>query len=133
MKLTYKYYPVVDIATSRGEGESHWSAYAAECANQQGKFWEYHDKLFSVWAGENVGTFTKDKLKGYAVGIVPDTATFNTCLDQNKTASVIDADQAEATRMGVQGTPTFFLNSRLLQVNPTDYGAFQRTFDSIAK
>ncbi len=121
------------MASNRGVSESHWAAYAAECANRQGKFWEYHDKLFAVWTGENVGTYTKDKLKQYAVGIVPDTATFNTCLDQNQTGSVIDGDQAEAQSSGVQGTPTFFLNGRLFQADPTDYGAFQRTFDSIAK
>jgi protein-disulfide isomerase len=114
-------------------GESHWAAQAAECANQQGKFWEYHDKLFQLWTGENVGTFAKAKLKQYASDIVPDTAIFNQCLDSDKTASVIDADVAEATRLGVQGTPTFFVNNRLLNVSTIDYGQFSRTFDSLMK
>lgn len=106
---------------------------AAECANQQGKFWEYHDKLFAVWSGENVGTYAKAKLKEYAAGIVPDTATFNQCVDGDKTMSVVQADIAEATRMGVQGTPTFFVNNRLLNINSLEYGSFSRTFDSLLK
>ena len=106
---------------------------ASECANQQGKFWEYHDKVFAVWSGENVGAYTKAKLKQYAVDIVPDTATFNQCVDSDKTMSVIQADVAEATRMGVQGTPTFFINNRLLNINSLEYGSFSRTFDSLLK
>jgi protein-disulfide isomerase len=86
-----------------------------------------------VWTGENVGTFTKDKLKQYAADIVPDTGTFNQCLDSDKTMPVIQADMAEATRMGVQGTPTFFINNRLLNITSLDYSSFARTFDSLNK
>ena len=128
--LVYKYYPVVDQGRV---GESTWAAQAAECANQQNKFWEYHDKLFAVWKGENVGTFTKLNLKQYAVGIVPDTATFDQCLDTDKTKSIVDADVAEAGRFGVPGTPTFFVNNRLLNLTSLDYSQFSRTFDSLAK
>src|SRR5512135_865822 len=80
IKFTFKFFPVVD----QGDvGESNWAAQAAECASRQGKFWEYHDKLFGVWQGENVGTYTKAKLKTYADGIIPDTAAFNQCLDSD--------------------------------------------------
>lgn len=130
VKFTYKYFPVVD----RGRiGESNWAAYAAECAKEQGKFWEYHDKLFSVWSGENVGAYTKPKLKQYAVDLKLETAAFNQCLDTDKYASVIQSDIAEATRLGVQGTPTFFVNNRLLQVRSLDFGEFARTFDLLLK
>lgn len=130
MKFTYKYFPVVDQGRI---GESNWSAQAAECANQQGKFWQYHDKLFVVWAGENVGTYTRPKLKQYAADIGLDTNTFNQCLDSDRTASIVQADIAEATRMGVQGTPTFFVNGRLLQIQSLDVGQFTRAFDSLLK
>ncbi len=46
--------------------ESVWAAQAAECAADQGKFWEYHDLLFDKQNGENVGTFTKENLIKYA-------------------------------------------------------------------
>lgn len=114
-------------------GESHWAAYASECANVQGKFWEYHDKLFQVWTGENVGTYTKEKLKGYAVGMGMDTAKFNTCLDTEQTKSVIDTDKADAGRLGIQGTPTFLLNGRLLQIRSLDVSEFSRSFDLFLK
>jgi protein-disulfide isomerase len=113
-------------------GESHWAAEAAECANLQGKFWEMHDKLFSVWRGENVGTYTKPNLKQYAAQIGLDTGQFNQCLDTDQTMSTVQADIGEATRLGVQGTPTFFVNgSQLTNIDPSNYSAFARTFDSL--
>jgi protein-disulfide isomerase len=130
VKFTYRYYPVVDQGRI---GESHWAAYASECANVQGKFWEYHDKLFQVWTGENVGTYTKEKLKGYAVGMGLDTAKFNTCLDTEQTKSVIDTDKADAGRLGIQGTPTFLLNGRLLNIRSLDVSEFSRSFDLFLK
>ncbi len=113
--------------------ESHWAAYAAECANKQGKFWEYHDKLFGEWRGEGVGSFTKPNLKKYAADIGHDTATFNKCVDNNETVSVVDAEYAQAQSMGVSGTPTFLINGRALQVRTLDASEFSRTFDSLLK
>ncbi|HEX9075410.1 MAG TPA: thioredoxin domain-containing protein [Anaerolineae bacterium] len=130
VKFTYKFYPVVDQGRI---GESNWAAQAAECANLQGKFWDYHDKLFSVWTGENVGTFTKAKLKQYAADLQLNATDFNQCLDGDKTASVVQADMAEANRQGVQGTPTYFLNGRLMQLRTLQFDEFSRTFDSLLK
>ncbi len=114
-------------------GESTWAAQAAECANQQGKFWEYHDKLFQVWSGENVGTYTKVKLKQYAADIKLDANTFNTCLDGDQTLAIVQADINEATRMGVRATPTFFVNGGSLSLTSLDYAYFSRTFDALLK
>ncbi len=118
---------------SSGGTESHYAAQAAECANQQGMFWEYHDKLFDVWTGENVGTYTKPKLKQYAADLKLDTGKFNTCLDTDATLSVVNADVAEADRLGVNGTPTFFMNGKLFQMQVGDYSEFSRTFDALLK
>lgn len=114
-------------------GESTWAAQAAECANQQGQFWEYHDKLFQVWVGENVGTYVKTKLKQYAADLKLDAAAFNQCLDSDNTLSVVQADSAEGERMGVHQTPTFFLNGRSLPLRSLDYGWFSQTFDASLK
>jgi protein-disulfide isomerase len=133
VKFTYKYYPVVDFAAQRGVNESHWSAYAAECANVQGKFWEYHDKLFKEHRGEFVGTYTKPNLKRYAAEIGLDTGKFNTCIDNEETKPVIDASIAEVNRLGINGTPTFLVNGKILQVRSVDFSEFQRTFDSLLK
>ncbi len=114
-------------------GESHWAAEAAECANQQGKFWEYHDKLFDVWQGENVGTFTKPNLKKYAADLGLDTAKFNTCIDTDATASIVQADENEAKNLGLPGTPSFLINGRLFRNQTMDFSEFARTFDSLLR
>ncbi len=108
--LTYKYLPILDPGPQ--DGESHWAAYAAECANQQGKFWEYHDKLFSVWQGENVGTLTKANLKKYAADLGLDAAKFNPCIDNDQTKAIVQADVTAARAAGARGTPAFFLNGQ---------------------
>lgn len=89
VKFTYRYFPVVDQGAI---GESHWAANAAECANEQGKFWEYHDKLFAEWRGENVGAYSKANLKKYAADLKLDTAKFNQCIDADKYACLIQAE-----------------------------------------
>jgi protein-disulfide isomerase len=121
------------MASKRGVGESNWAAQAAECANQQGKFWEYHDKLFAMWKGENVGTFTKPNLRQYAVDIGLDTGKFNPCLDSDQTSQAVQADIAEATRLGVQGTPSFYVNGKALNIQSLDFNEFSRAFDSLSK
>ncbi len=107
-------------------GESHWAAEAAECANEQGKFWEYHDKLFAVWRGENVGTYTKANLKKYAVELNLDTATFNQCVDDDKYASLVQDHLTEALQLGLPGTPSFLLDGREIPVQSLDFSEFVR-------
>ena len=113
LKFTYKYFPFL------GQ-ESFDAAYAAECANRQGKFWEYTDQLAIGWQGENAGSFTKDNLKKWAGLLKLDTAKFNGCLDNQETKPVIDADIAEARSLNVRGTPTFFVNGKLFNAPSLD-------------
>lgn len=94
--------------------ESQWAAEAAECAFEQGKFWEYHDKLFSNQRGENEGAFSKDNLKRFAAELGLDTKAFNSCLDSGKYAEEVQEDTDEGKKMGVTGTPTFFINGQLV-------------------
>ena len=127
MKFTYKYFPIFPT------GESVWAAQAAECANQQGRFWEYHDRLFQVWSGENVGVYTKPRLKQYAADLKLDTTTFSQCLDTDKTLSVVQTDIAEGMRLGIHQTPTFLVNDREMQIQSLDYGQFSRAFGSLRR
>ena len=72
-------------------------------------------------------------MKQYAADLQLNATDFNQCLDGDKTASVVQADMAEANRQGVQGTPTYFLNGRLMQLRTLQYDEFARTFDSLLK
>jgi protein-disulfide isomerase len=94
--------------------ESIWAAEAAECAADQGKFWDYHDLLFNRQAGENQGAFTKDKLIGFAQELELNMAKFEPCLQTDETLARVQADAQEGRSAGVTGTPTFFINGQLL-------------------
>jgi protein-disulfide isomerase len=130
VKFTYKYFPILDRSD---QGESHWAAEAAECANEQGKFWEYHDKLFIKWLGENVGMYQKDMLKKFAGDLKLNAAQFNNCIDSDKYASVVQADIDEGAKLGVRGTPAFFANGKPLQIQSLDFEEFQRLIEPMLK
>ncbi len=94
--------------------ESKWSAEASNCANDQGKFWEFHDYLFKNQQGENQGAFTKDKLKGFAATLGLNTSSFNSCLDSGKYTKAVTDDTTAGQTAGVSGTPTIFVNGQAL-------------------
>jgi len=84
-------------------------AEAAACANAQGKFWEYHAKLFDNQAG-----LSDDKFKQLAKDVGLDSAKFDECLAKKPYADKIDQDTADGNKVGVNGTPAFFINGRML-------------------
>lgn len=88
------------------------SAQAAECAGEQGKFWEYHDKLFASAASPLA--FTDGRLKGYAKELGLKSQDFNQCLDSGKHLKKVEGETATAAFLGARGTPAFFLNGQLL-------------------
>jgi protein-disulfide isomerase len=90
--------------------ESYWAAEASECANDQNKFWEYHDVLFARQNGENQGAFAKDLLKQFAQTLQLDMEAFNACLDTGKYTKQVQQDAAFAQQLGVRSTPTFLVN-----------------------
>jgi len=82
---------------------------AAMAANEQGKFWEFHDKLF-----KNQPKIQRQFLLQYARELGLDMKRFEHSLDVEQAKSLIDADAAEAKGLGVTGTPAFFVNGRFL-------------------
>jgi len=86
------------------------AAQAAACANEQGKFWEYHDKLF-----ENQQFLDIASLKQYAQDLELDSEKFNNCLDSGKMTSEIRKDLRDAQNYGVTGTPSIFINGILVK------------------
>jgi protein-disulfide isomerase len=95
--------------------ESIWAAEAAECANDQGKFWEYHDKLFENQHGENQGAFSIDNLKRFAQELGLDTQTFNLCLDSRQHEDLVNAETQDALKKGIQSTPTFMVGNQTVE------------------
>ncbi len=110
--------------------ESVWAAQAAECAADQGKFWEYHDLLFDKQNGENVGTFTKENLIAYAKELGLDSTKFDPCLQNDVTLQRVISDTQEGRQAGVTGTPTFFINGKPL-VGAQPAQAFQTQIDAL--
>lgn len=89
--------------------EAQKAAEAAECAGEQDQYWEMHDYLF-----ENNDYLTVENLKGYAADLKLDIKKFNNCLDQGTMAEEVKKDLADGKKYGVQGTPGFFINGKLI-------------------
>ncbi len=83
---------------------------ASECANEQKKFWEYHDKLF-----ETLGTVRDDSsLVKMAKDVGANEKKFKSCLESGKYKALIQKEIAKGNESGVHGTPAFFVNGKLL-------------------
>ena len=94
--------------------ESNWAAEATECAAEQGRFWDMHDKLYASQAGENRGAFSKANLKrmGDALGLGP---SFAACVDSGRYAQSIRDLSDDASERGVRATPTIFIDGRKIE------------------
>ncbi len=108
VNLVYKEFPLTSI-----HPYSQKAAEAAECANRQGKFWEYHNQLFTdqatltstLQSGGISAVVTS--LKGYATQLKLDTGKFNKCLDGGEATAEVSKESQQAQAAGGQGTPYF--------------------------
>ena len=118
IKLVFRDFPIENLHP--GATKAHE---AARCANEQGKFWAYHDKLFASPPKSSPEIF-----KGLAKEAGLDIARFETCFDSGKYQAAVKKDIEEGQRAGVSGTPAFFINGRLVSgAQPLD--AFTRVID----
>ena len=92
--------------------ESGLAAQAAECANDQERFWDFHDTLYANHGGENKGAFSRENLKRFAEALELDTAAFDSCLDTGKYVSKVGDDTEAAQQLGVDSVPTTFVNGQ---------------------
>tara|TARA_Y100000310_G_scaffold89923_1_gene87062 strand:- start:23139 stop:23921 length:783 start_codon:yes stop_codon:yes gene_type:complete len=99
VKLIYRDFPLSFHTQAQKAAE------AAECAGEQGKYYDMHDKLFESGVKGGVASF-----KTYAQEIGLDTSKFNTCLDTGAQAQEVQKDFLDGQQAGVQGTPGFFVN-----------------------
>lgn len=86
------------------------AALASHCANEQGKFWEFHDTLFG-----NQSQLQDKDLKAVAKTLKMDEAKFNECFDTKKHMAVVEKSRREAEGLGIQATPSFVINGSLIQ------------------
>ncbi|WP_163870607.1 DsbA family protein [Myxococcus eversor] len=104
------------------------AAEASEAAHEQGRFWEFHDKLFA-----NQKALDRASLEKYAQELGLNTAKFKAALDSGKFKAKVEADSAAGSAVGASGTPTFFVNGREL-VGAQPFDSFKRLIDEeIAK
>ncbi len=106
LEYEYRHYPFLGP-------ESQRAAEAAECAKDQGRFQAYHDALF-VMTYDGV-TLDDDNLTWAAEALRLDPAPFTNCLTQRVHQETVDLHREQGRRMGVQGTPTLFLNDQVLR------------------
>jgi len=116
-KLIYRDFPLGFHANAQKAAE------AAECAGDQGKYFDMHDKLFEQ--GVSGGTIS---FKQYAKDIGLNTKDFDACLDTGKYADEVKKDFSDGQSAGVSGTPTFYINGQQL-VGAQPFEAFQQVIE----
>ena len=95
--------------------ESIRAAEASECANDQGKFWEYADTLYNNQAGENQGAFNDAKLEGFAQQLGLNMVQFTKCMSERPHLSKVQTSTQSGSQRGVNSTPTLFINGQLVR------------------
>ncbi len=118
VRLVYRDFPLSSIHNNAAA-----AAQSADCANEQGAYWEYQDKLFSMERG-----LSSEAYQGYAQDLGLDTSKFNECLQDEKYKDEVDADFEFAARLGVRSTPTFFINGIAL-VGAQPFEVFQQVIE----
>lgn len=99
------------------------AAEAAQCANEQGKFWEFHDKLFA-----SQQALSDDDFKKHATDLGLNVEAFNACFSSGKFRADVQKDASDGQKIGVTGTPAFFINGRFLS-GAQPFEAFKAIID----
>ena len=118
VRIVWKDFPLTAI-----HPQAFGAAQAGQCAQEQGKFWELHDRLFA-----NQQTLQPESLKTHAAAVGLDAAAFSTCLDTAKYADHVQAQMDTGTSLGVASTPTVFINGRMVS-GAQPYAAFTKIID----
>ena len=108
------------------------AARAGRCANEQGKFWEFHDYLFAHQQEWAYAKDAADNFVEYAKGMGMNGDTFEQCVRSEKYASEVSQSQKLGETLGVQGTPTLFANGQKLDPLPDGYSALEARLRQIA-
>ncbi len=115
VEFSYRSFPLRQI-----HPQAQRASEIAQCANEQGKFWEVHDALYA-----NQSSLDEQSAIGHAVAVGVDQAKLTECLSAGRGATQVDDDFKKGEEAGVEGTPSFFINGRKYEGNPNAAGLSQ--------
>ena len=127
VKLVFKDFPL-------NGPDSVLAAQAAYCAEDQGKYWQYHDELYKNWGGERTGWITRDSLDRFAVSTNLDLSEFDKCLDGKKYQDQVIALHEFGKDIGIDATPSFlvFNDNKIIKIRGNQpLEVFLKTFDEL--
>jgi len=132
VKLVYRDLPLDSLHPN-----ARPASIASECADEQGKFWDYHDVLFSKQAewGRQSTAVVSETFQTYASDLGLEAASFETCLSSSEMVDEVNNDYLDATSYGASGTPTFFVGTEkdgfIKLVGAQPFNAFKLNIDRL--
>ena len=127
VKIIFKDFPLNGF-------ESKLAAEASYCAQDQQKYWEYHDELYKNWGGERTGWVTREALTKFAQSTELNIEEFNKCLDVHKYQNKVDSIHNFGKEIGIDATPTFlvFNDEKIIKIRGNQpLEVFLKTFDEL--
>ncbi len=120
LRFVWRDFPIITAQSPK-------AAEAAQCAFDQGKFWQYHDMLY-----QRAPALSVSDLKSYAAELGLDTARFNQCLDSGEKAAIVEKSKQDAQQRGFTATPDFLLNGQAI-IGPPSFADLETRIDAILK
>lgn len=117
VKFVYRDFPIFGDDSVR-------AAMASQCANDQGKFWEMHNRLFEHTVNQEETALSEETLTGFAQELGLDTRSFGECLSSEKHLGEIQADYETAVAYGLRGTPGFVINGVVYTIGAQSFDVF---------
>ena len=114
--------------------DSKLASEASYCAQDQGKYWEYHDELYKNWAGERTGWITRESLSKFAESLNLNSIQFNKCLDDRKYEEKVNSMYEFGNQIGIDATPSFlvFNDEKIIKIRGNQpLEVFLKTFDEL--
>ncbi len=128
VKIIFKDFPLNGF-------DSKLAAEASYCAQDQEKYWKYHDELYKNWGGERTGWITRESLTKFAETVEIDVEKFNKCLDDHKYENKVDLLYAFGKEIGIDATPSFlvFNDEKIIKIRGNQpLEVFLKTFDKLS-
>ena len=114
--------------------DSILAAEASYCAEDQGKYWQYHNELYKNWGGEKTGWITRDSLDRFAITVELDLLEFNACLDIHKYQNRVITHYEFGKEIGIDATPSFlvFNDQKIIKIRGNQpLEVFLKTIDEL--